>query len=36
MTDQPTTITLRPVVRWFAEQMELALRRNDHNQGETL
>lgn len=33
MTYQPTPITLRHVVRWFAEQMELALRRNDHKGG---
>jgi hypothetical protein len=26
-------IKLRPVVRWFAEQMEAALRRNDHKGG---
>lgn len=26
-------ITLRPEVRWFAEQMELRLRANDHKPG---
>ena len=26
-------ITLRPEVRWFAEQMELQLRANDHKPG---
>lgn len=31
--DNGGAVTVRPVVRWFAEQMELALRRNDHKGG---
>ena len=27
------TVRLRPSVRWFAEQMELQLRENDHKPG---
>jgi hypothetical protein len=30
---QDLTITLRPEVQWFAEQMELALQANDHKLG---
>ena len=29
----PQSIALRPEVRWFAEQMELQLRANDHKGG---
>lgn len=31
--EEPGIITLRPEVRWFAEQMELKLRANDHKPG---
>lgn len=32
-TRSEATVEIRPVMRWFAEQMELALRANDHKGG---
>jgi len=33
MTDAEKPLELRPVVLWFAQQMELKLRENDHKGG---